>query len=652
MYASHLNQARWSGSSCGATRYFCDVVEAAAVHLPELAADAGLAVATSFGKRQRLVEQDEVERRADPRDRRDHVQPADQQVEPVRHVRVERERRSSSAPPPVLGDGDELAERGLELLVGRPADAASQHLEDLRLRPPVDEDDEAEAVPASYSAFSRASSASTAGSASEPCSAAERADSPLRWPIAGCASRISFFSSSGSSWTSVRARAAGRARSPAARRSACAPRRARRAPRRSAAPVGHASVGRDEERNVMVAVAELDLELHAPEERRRRMEDEPSTRPARARPRAARARPHRSRPRRRARRRAGAPRGTPAAGGRRRCRGRGWRARRSRRESSRLDTMVTRDLRLVGPRRAHRRARRPHRRRRAGRRDAGRRRRAPRRDRRLRRARARRSPDRQVGLLARLQRADVVAAQDGRPAARAEPERLAGRHRRRAAAPARDEQRLLHLEEEIAALVRRGPVDAEADADAGVDAARTGATPAPRRRFDVGQWATPDPGRAKRATSCARRGGRSGRTRRRGTASRAARGTRPACSRRARGSTPPPRASRRGACAAAGASRLASVADSSISRPVTENGEQGATAICTRAPGPSSCSAPASRSVSASTVSISSTSSSGGSPPSDTPRSIDPREATMRTPSSRAACTSASISPSRPRGKT
>ena len=33
-------------------------------------------------------------------------------------------------------------------------------------------------------------------------------------------------------------------------------------------------------------------------------------------------------------------------------------------------------------------------------------------------------------------------------------------------------------------------------------------------------------------------------------------------------------------------SRRASAADSSINRPVTENGEQGATAICTRAPGP------------------------------------------------------------------
>ncbi len=82
-----------------------------------------------------------------------------------------------------------------------------------------------------------------------------------------------------------------------------------------------------------------------------------------------------------------------------------------------------------------------------------------------------------------------------------------------------------------------------------------------------------------------------------------------------------------------------------MSRLVTENGEHGATAICTRAPAPGSWSAETSRSVSASTASMSSTSSSGGSPPSDSPRSIEPREATIRTPSSRAACTSASIRP-------
>ena len=40
-YASHLNQMRSSGSALGATRYFFDMVEAAAVHLPGGAGDAG-----------------------------------------------------------------------------------------------------------------------------------------------------------------------------------------------------------------------------------------------------------------------------------------------------------------------------------------------------------------------------------------------------------------------------------------------------------------------------------------------------------------------------------------------------------------------------------------------------------------------------------
>src|SRR5438094_474272 len=56
---------------------------------------------------------------------------------------------------------------------------------------------------------------------------------------------------------------------------ACAPRRARPARRRSAAAVGRARVGGDEQRDVVMAFAELDLELDAAEEGRRRMEDDP-----------------------------------------------------------------------------------------------------------------------------------------------------------------------------------------------------------------------------------------------------------------------------------------------------------------------------------------------------------------------------------------
>src|SRR4051812_50032410 len=72
-----------------------------------------------------------------------------------------------------------------------------------------------------------------------------------------------------------RARARADAPSPrAARRSASVLRRAPRARRQSAAAVGRARVRGDEEGDVVMAVAELDLELDPLEERRRRMEDD------------------------------------------------------------------------------------------------------------------------------------------------------------------------------------------------------------------------------------------------------------------------------------------------------------------------------------------------------------------------------------------
>src|SRR5581483_1171330 len=74
-----------------------------------------------------------------------------------------------------------------------------------------------------------------------------------------------------------------------------------------------------------------------------------------------------------------------------------------------------------------------------------------------------RPPDGDVRALPRRQLPDVVAAEHGCAAARPEPERLAHSHRGRAAAAAGDEQRLLDLEEEIAALVRGRAVDAEPD---------------------------------------------------------------------------------------------------------------------------------------------------------------------------------------------
>ena len=69
------------------------VVEAAAVDLPELARDARVGVLRVGRRPQRLVEEDEVERGADPGDRGDDVQPPQQQVEPVDEVAVERERK-------------------------------------------------------------------------------------------------------------------------------------------------------------------------------------------------------------------------------------------------------------------------------------------------------------------------------------------------------------------------------------------------------------------------------------------------------------------------------------------------------------------------------------------------------------------------------
>ena len=180
---------------------------------------------------------------------------------------------------------------------------------------------------------------------------------------------------------------------------------------------------------------------------------------------------------------------------------------------------------------------------------------------------------------------------------------------------------------------------------------RTGATPAPSRRFEVGQWATPVPDEAKSAVSSAERCTQCAHQTSCPSQPRSVRystGVAPYSSMQYASSS---RVSARCVCSVS-PRRRASSADSVISRLVTENGEHGATAIWTLAPGPVSCSSSTSRSVSASAASMSSTSSSGGRPPSETPRSIDPRDATIRTPSSRAACTSASTSPVLPRGKT
>ena len=78
-------------------------------------------------------------------------------------------------------------------------------------------------------------------------------------------------------------------------------------------------------------------------------------------------------------------------------------------------------------------------------------------------------PDREVGPLARGELPEVVTAENGGAAAGAESNRVARGHRLRAAPAARNEQRVLHLEEEIAALVGRRAVHAEAHAHSGVE---------------------------------------------------------------------------------------------------------------------------------------------------------------------------------------
>ncbi len=66
-----------------------DEVEAAAVDLPRLARDAFVCILLPLGRRQVVVESDEVERGADPDDAGDDVQPAEDEVEPVDQVRVD-----------------------------------------------------------------------------------------------------------------------------------------------------------------------------------------------------------------------------------------------------------------------------------------------------------------------------------------------------------------------------------------------------------------------------------------------------------------------------------------------------------------------------------------------------------------------------------
>ena len=221
------------------------------MHAPVLAGDATLGVGCVLGRPQAEIEPDEVERRPDPRDPGDDVQqPQDEVGEVFQVVRVHRFPR----------DLAERAQPRLELLVARAREPLAQHRDELGAGPPVHEDDEREAEaplvllvqPRQLGEHLRLGAALLLGGLADAGVRRQRRDlivlGERERHLLGDGERV------------ARAR---RAR----RRAACAPRRAAPAPRRSAAAVARARVGRDEERDVVVAVVELDLELDALEER-------------------------------------------------------------------------------------------------------------------------------------------------------------------------------------------------------------------------------------------------------------------------------------------------------------------------------------------------------------------------------------------------
>ncbi len=117
-----------------------------------------------------------------------------------------------------------------------------------------------------------------------------------------------------------------------------------------------------------------------------------------------------------------------------------------------------------------------------------------------------RPPDGKICSASRLERPDVVPSQDLGAAASRQPKRTRGRSsppgppRPRATRSAclTSKKRSLRSFEAEPSTPR--PTRAPASTNA-----RTGATPAPSRRLEVGQWATPVPVSAKRRTSCSER---------------------------------------------------------------------------------------------------------------------------------------------------
>ena len=133
-----------------------------------------------------------------------------------------------------------------------------------------------------------------------------------------------------------------------------------------------------------------------------------------------------------------------------------------------------------------------------------------------------RAPDRDVGALARLERADVVAAEHAR---RRRACRAAAR-RARSAPPAPPRPRATSSACFTSKNRSLRSFDAEPSTPSPTrtpasSSSRTGAMPAPSRRFEVGQCATPTPVSREARDVGVARGGRSARTRRRRRASRA-----------------------------------------------------------------------------------------------------------------------------------
>ena len=436
-------------------------------------------------------------------------------------VSTGRVRPWSSAPPAVDGDRDQLAERGVELHVasdGRCRARSTSRISAFGRR--FDEHDEAEAVARLVLRVQARElgehlrlgvGALLRGRPCETSPTAGRSRGARREPRSS--------RSSGSSWTSVRARSSERI---LVGEPLDEPRPALEELGElvgaSAPAVARASVGRDEQRDVVVAVARARSRARRAVKKgdggwktsavafRARARRRAGARPSASVSAAATSAP--SRAARRERRR-------PAV--RRRCRARGWRARRVITRACRLAAVRAGDLRLVAPARARRRARRPRRRRRAGRPDAAREARAPRRDRRPRRAPARPSARRRSrpacpARASRCRRGRSTAAPPRVPSRSASRAVIAAG----AAAAARDEQRLLHLEEEVASA-RSRPIRRRRARRA--PRRRRARGPARRRRRAAGSTSGSArrrcPSRRSGATSLVARGGRSARTRRR-----------------------------------------------------------------------------------------------------------------------------------------